>query len=177
MTIIISIFVTFMKIGAFGFGGGLAMLPLIEQEIVHNKGWITLKELVDIIAIVEMTPGPIAVNSATFVGYKVGGFPGALAGSIGIVIISFTLMTLLAKYFMKMKDMNQMKAIFRGIRPTIIGLIVSAVISVGRTALTDFKGIVIAIIIFIALVKFKLNPILGIGLSGVLGLVLYGGLF
>ncbi|MBS3994901.1 MAG: chromate transporter [Alkaliphilus sp.] len=176
MNMIASIFLTFMKIGAFGFGGGLAMLPLIEQEIVHNKGWITLKELVDIIAIVEMTPGPIAVNSATFVGYKVGGFIGALAGSLGIVIVSFILMTILAKYFMKVKNMSQIKAIFRGIRPTIIALMLSAVISVGKTAITDFKDVAIAVIIFIALVKFKLNPILGIVLSGVLGLIMYGGL-
>ena len=173
MKMILDIFFTFMKIGAFGFGGGLAMLPLIEKEIVHNKGWITIKELVDIIAIVEMTPGPIAVNSSTFVGYKVGGFAGALAGSIGVVIISFILMTLLAKHLTNMKDMSQMKAIFKGIRPAILGLILSAVVSVGKTAIVDMKSVVIAIAVFIGLYKFKIHPIIGIVMAGILGILLY----
>lgn len=173
MNTVINIFLTFIKIGAFGFGGGLAMLPLIEEEVVKNNGWITTQELVDIIAIVEMTPGPIAVNSSTFVGYKVGSFPGALAGSIGIVIISFTLMTILAKYFKKMRDMDQIQAIFQGIRPAILGLILSAVIMVGKTAIVDIKSIVIASIVFIGLYKFKIHPILGIVMAGVMGLILY----
>jgi len=173
MKIIVDIFLTFMKIGAFGFGGGLAMLPLIEKEIVYKHSWITLKELVDIIAIVEMTPGPIAINSSTFVGYKVGGFMGAIAGSVGVVIISFILMTILAKYFMRMKDMDEVKAVFRGIRPAVIGLILSAVISVGRTSIVDVKSVMIALIVFFGLVKLKIHPILGIVLAGVLGVIMY----
>ena len=173
MNTILDIFFTFMKIGAFGFGGGLAMLPLIEKEIVHNHGWITIEELVDIIAIVEMTPGPIAVNSSTFVGYKVSGVLGALAGSIGIVIISFILMTIMARYFMKLKDMEVTKAIFKGIRPAIIGLVLSAVVSVGKTAIVDFKSTVIAAVVFLGLLKFKIHPIAGILLSGVLGVIMY----
>ncbi len=173
MSYILDIFFAFMKIGAFAFGGGLAVLPLIEKEIVHNNGWITTKELVDIIAIVEMTPGPIAVNSSTYVGYKVGGFLGAIAGSVGIVIISFALMTLLAKYLWKVKDTNQMKAIFNGIRPAILGLILSAVITVGKTAIVDIKSIIIAILIFIGLFRFKLHPIMAIVIAGVLGVIIY----
>jgi chromate transporter len=173
MNIVAIIFFTFMKIGAFGFGGGLAMLPLIEEEIVYKKGWITLQELVDILAIVEMTPGPIAVNSSTFVGYKIGGLSGAIAGSIGIVIISFTSMTLLAKYFIKMKDLKVIKAIFNGIRPAIIGLILSAVVSVGKTALIDIRSVIIAILVFIGLYRYKMHPILVIVVAGILGLIMY----
>lgn len=173
MKTIIEIFVTFVKIGAFSFGGGLAMLPLIEKEIVHNHHWITSKEFVDIIAIAQMTPGPIAVNSSTFVGYKVSSFWGALAGSIGVVITSFLLITILAKYFIKIKDNRATKAVFRGIRPAVLGLILSAGVSVGKTSLIDFKSIGIAIVVFFCLIKLKLHPILGIVLAGAMGILLF----
>lgn len=173
MKTILDIFFTFMKIGAFSFGGGLAMLPFIEKEIVNNHHWITSNEFVDIIAIAQMTPGPIAVNSATFVGYKVASFWGALGGSIGVVITSFTLITVLAKYFIKIKDDKATKAVFKGIRPAVLGLILSAAVSVGKTALIDFKSVCIAIIVFFCLKKLKLHPILGIVLAGIMGVALY----
>ncbi|WZL74133.1 chromate transporter [Clostridiaceae bacterium 35-E11] len=173
MKIIADIFFTFMKIGAFSFGGGLAMLPLIEKEIVHQHGWITAQEFVDIIAIAQMTPGPIAINSSTFVGYKVKAFGGALAGSMGVVIISFTLITVLAKYFLKIKDTQGTKAVFKGIRPAVLGLILSAAISVGQTAFIDGKSMMIAVLVFLGLTKLKLHPILGIVLAGVMGMLFY----
>jgi chromate transporter len=173
MKTIVEIFFTFMKIGAFSFGGGLAMLPLIEKEIVHNHHWISAQEFVDIIAIAQMTPGPIAINSSTFVGYKVNALGGALAGSIGVIIISFTLITLLAKYFLKMKDTKATQAVFKGIRPAVLGLILSAAISVGKTAFVDIKSIIIAILVFVGLTKLKMHPILGIALAGVMGMFFY----
>ncbi|QEK12889.1 chromate transporter [Crassaminicella thermophila] len=173
MKVILNIFITFMKIGAFSFGGGLAMLPFIEKEMVYNHHWITSNEFVDIIAIAQMTPGPIAINSSTFVGYKAAGVKGALAGSIGVVITSFVLITILAKYFMKIKDARATKAVFKGIRPAVLGLILSAAISIGKTALIDFNSIIIAVIVFFSLKRLRFHPILGIVLAGVLGVVLY----
>ncbi|TCO69336.1 chromate transporter [Marinisporobacter balticus] len=173
MKTILEIFFAFIKIGSFSFGGGLAMLPLIEKEIVINHHWITSKEFVDIIAIAQMTPGPIAVNSSTFVGYKVASVLGALAGSVGVVITSFILITIVAKYFVQVKDHKATKAVFKGIRPAVLGLILSAGVSVGKTALIDFKSIFIAIVVFWGLIKLKLHPILGIGLAAAMGAFLY----
>lgn len=173
MKILVDIFLTFAKIGAFSFGGGLAMLPMIEEEIVHTHHWLTVQEFIDVVAISEMTPGPIAVNAATFVGYKVAGVPGAIAGSIGVAIVSFMLITLLAKYFMKIKDAKETQAVFKGIRPAVLGLILSAGISIGKTAFVDIKSIGIAVVVFLGIWRFKVNPILGIILAGAMGAILF----
>ncbi|QXM06430.1 chromate transporter [Crassaminicella indica] len=173
MKIIVEIFIIFMKIGAFSFGGGLAMLPFIEKEIVDKHHWITSNEFIDIIAIAQMTPGPIAINSSTFAGYKVAGILGGLSGSFGIVMVSFILITILAKYFIKIKDAKETKAVFKGIRPAVLGLVLSAAVTVGKTALIDIKSVCIAIIIFLGLNKLKLHPILGIVLAGIMGILLY----
>ncbi|MBF8983330.1 chromate transporter [Lutibacter sp. B2] len=173
MSIIGKIFLTFMKIGAFSFGGGLAMLPLIEKEIVYRNNWVTPDQFVDIIAISQMTPGPIAINTSTFCGYKVGGLLGALAGSVGVAIVSFCLITILAKHIIKRKDNPSMKAVFKGIRPAVVGLILSAAISVGKTALVDVKSIIICLIIFFMLVRLKIHPILGIIGAAIMGIILY----
>jgi chromate transporter len=170
---ITEIFLTFLKIGAFTFGGGYAMLPLIQMEIINIHKWLTTKEFIDIIAIAEMTPGPIAVNSSTFVGYKIGGFWGSVAGTIGVVLISIILSTIAARFFFKFKDNPIVKAIFNGIRPAVIMLIASAVLSVGKVALVDIKSILICLGVFVALLRFKLNPILGLVISGAVGAIFF----
>ena len=101
MSILIQIFLSFLKIGAFSFGGGYAMLPLIEREIVNNHNWITYKEFVDIVGISQMTPGPIAINSATFVGFKVSGILGSITGTLGVVTFSFILVSIANHYIIK----------------------------------------------------------------------------
>ncbi|KXG76487.1 chromate transporter [Thermotalea metallivorans] len=173
MKTLIKIFLTFTKIGAFSFGGGLAMLPMIEEEIVRNHQWLSAKEFVDVVAIAEMTPGPIAVNASTFVGYKVAGMAGALAGSIGVAIVSFILITLLAKFFMGIKDAKGTKAVFEGIRPAVLGLILSAGISIGKTAFVDWKSVGIAFVIFIGVGRLKMHPILAIVTAGIIGAWIY----
>jgi chromate transporter len=173
METIIELFLTFMKIGAFSFGGGLAMLPLIEEEIVYHHHWITSQEFVDIVAIAEMTPGPIAINASTFAGYKTAGFLGAAVASIGVVVVSFILVMILARRFIKIKDKPITKAVFQGIRPATLGLILSAAVSIARTSFVDFKGILIATIVFFTIFKLKVHPILGIALASGLGILLY----
>ncbi len=173
MNLILNIFLTFLKIGAFSFGGGYAMIPFIEKEMVQNHGWITTKEFIDIIAIAEMTPGPIAVNSSTFVGYKIAGILGSAAGTIGVILTSFTLMTILANYINKVKDSKTLKSIFMGIRPAVLGLILSAAYSVAIEAIIDFKGIIIAVAVLLSILKFKVHPILTIVLAGLVGYIVY----
>ncbi len=172
--IIKDIFLSFLKIGAFSFGGGYAMLPLIEEEIIHNHHWIDPREFVDIIAISQMTPGPIAINSATFVGYKVYRVLGSAAGTIGVVLVSFILILLVARFILKFKESSPIiEGIFSGIRPAVIGLIASAAISIGRTSIVDLKSIFIALGVLLLLAKTKLHPIMAIVIAGIAGVVLY----
>ena len=173
MSILIKIYLSFFKIGAFSFGGGYAMLPLIEREIVSTNNWITFKEFVDIIGISQMTPGPIAINSATFVGYKVSGVLGAISATLGVVSFSFILVSIANHYILKFKESYIMKAALSGMRPALIGLIISVFLSLGRESYKDIKSIIIGIIILGILLTNKLHPILVIIISGILGIVFY----
>lgn len=174
MKLIIDIFITFLKIGAFSFGGGYAMLPLIEREIVSNHGWITLTQFKDIIGISQMTPGPIAINSATFVGFTTAGILGSLAGTIGVITISFILISIANHFLVKFKESNIMKAALMGMRPALIGLILSVFITLAKDAYMDIKSIIIGLIIGGLLFTNKFHPILVIVFSAVLGLIFYG---
>lgn len=135
--IYIKLLLTFLKIGLFSFGGGYAMIPMIEKEIEGN-GWLSASEFFDIVAIAEMTPGPIAVNSATFVGYKTAGFLGGLTATIGVVIPSLVLILIISRFFFKFQKHPLNTAVFYGVRPVIAGLIATAAIFVSETAI--FKG-------------------------------------
>ena len=186
--IYIKLIISFMKIGLFSFGGGYAMIPLIQKEI-ESHGWLSASEFVDIIAIAEMTPGPIAVNSATFVGYKAAGIIGGLVATIGVAIPSLILILIISKHFFRFQNHPLNKTIFYGLRPVIVGLIFSAAVFVARTtfmkqcpiwdnllslfAVIDFKSIFIFLLSLVALDKFRVNPILVILASGVLGVIIY----
>jgi len=188
----IKLWFTFLKIGLFSFGGGYAMIPMIEKEIERN-GWLSATEFFDIIAIAEMTPGPIAVNSATFVGYKAAGILGGLFATIGVSIPSLVLILIISRYFFKFQNHPLNTAMFYGIRPVIAGLITTAAVFVSETALfkeklsmdllikifwqplevLNIESIFIFLVSLIALKRFKLHPILTIALSGVLGILLF----
>lgn len=172
MKLIFKLFMSFFKIGAFSFGGGYAMLPLIEEEILANN-WITTKEFIDILAIAEMTPGPIAINSATFLGYKVAGFLGALSATIAVVLPSFIVMSLIFHFVAKFRSSPYVGWIFAGIRPVVLGLIGAAAVTVGKNTFIDIKSVLLAILIFYAVTFKKLNPILSILLAGVIGVIVY----
>ncbi|MEG1869302.1 MAG: chromate transporter [Oscillospiraceae bacterium] len=121
------LFVTFAKIGAFTFGGGYAMIPLIETEIVTNKKWISQDEMLDMIAIAEATPGVLAVNCATFVGCRVGGFWGALCATIGVVLPSFIIILIVSIFLMQFRENIWVAYAFTGIRAAVVVLMVGAV--------------------------------------------------
>ncbi|MCL2810489.1 MAG: chromate transporter [Clostridia bacterium] len=168
-----SLYLTFWKIGSFAFGGGLAVLKLIEQDVVRANGWMTGAQFAELVALSEMTPGPIAINAATFVGVLVAGVPGAVAATLGVVTTSFVLMTLLAKLVMRVKDHPLAKAFFKGLRPVIAGLIVCAALAVGTEAVHSEITAVLAAGGFLAAYKFKAHPILIIVIAAVIGVALF----
>jgi chromate transporter len=191
--IYIKLLLAFFKIGLFSFGGGYAMIPLIQKEI-ESYGWLTSSQFVDIIAIAEMTPGPIAVNSATFVGYKTAGFMGGLAATTGVALPSLIIALLVSKFFFKFQNHPLKNTIFYGIRPVIAALIMTAAIYVAETciftqkfSLEFFKilvsdplkainipSIIILVASFIAIIKYKIHPILVIIGSGAVGVIVFG---
>lgn len=173
MKTVFSIFLTFFKIGAFSFGGGYAMISMIEKEIVDINKWLTSDQLIDIIGVAEMTPGPIAINSSTFVGYKVAGFMGALAGTVGVILVSFLMITLLSKYVDKAMTTKWFKGVLKGIRPGIVGLILAAAISIGLKAVVDIKSLLILALVLFLIVKKGIHPILCILISAVCGVLLF----
>lgn len=127
--VILKLFLTFLKIGAFTFGGGYAMIPLITEETVNKQKWIKEKDILDVVAIAESTPGPIAVNSASFVGYRVAGFRGAAAATIGVVLPSFVIILAIAAVLKQFEQLKLVKYAFMGIRAGVLALIIKALVS------------------------------------------------
>ncbi|MGB9866361.1 MAG: chromate transporter [Bacillota bacterium] len=170
---IFSLFGTFFLIGLFTFGGGYAMLPLIQKEVVVSHQWLTMTEFIDVVGIAEITPGPIAINTATFVGYKMAGVLGSAAATLGVVLPSLIVIVLIAAVFVKVRDNPYVEAAFSGMRPAVAALIASAAINILPSSVVDVKGAAIAVASF-ALLRFtKVSPILLLLLSGVLGALIY----
>lgn len=128
-----TIFFSFLKIGMFTFGGGYAMLPLIEQELITKRKWIEQKEFLDLLTLAQSVPGPIAVNTSVFVGYKVRGFGGAVAALLGSVLPSFVIILVIAVFFADIRHNPVVDAAFKGMRPAVVALIIGPVISLARS--------------------------------------------
>lgn len=167
---ILMLFLTFLKIGAFTFGGGYAMIPMIQREVVDKKKWLSADDILDIVAIAETTPGPIAINAATFVGYKTAGFLGALSATLGVVIPSFVIITLIAMIFTRFKDNEIVKNAFWGIRIGVLALIVKALINMIKQCPKQAVGYVIALVAFVAVAFFNVNVLIVIAASALVGL-------
>lgn len=172
--IYLNLFLSYLKIGFFGFGGGYAMISLIYNEVVVQNGWLTAAELADVAAISQMTPGPIAINCATYVGYTVtGNVWGSLLATVAVCLPSLTLMMLATKFYFRLRNNRQFKGAMSGMQPMMIGLILSSALMLfGESTFIDWKSWVIFAGCFVASVK-KVNPILLIILSAVAGIVLY----
>ena len=177
--ILLDLFLTFFKIGAFTIGGGYAMIPLIQEEIV-SKGWCTPGEIVNFIAVAESTPGPFAINISTYVGSEVGGIIGAICSTMGVVLPSFIIILIVAHCFEKFKTNKIVQGLMSGLKPAVIGLIASAVLSIGLTVFPineiDFASpqlwISVATVIVMGVLAFKkVHPIIIICLSAVVGLL------
>lgn len=167
------LFYTFAFIGSLAFGGGYVMIPLIDSQVVENLHWLTSMEFADIVAIAEMTPGPIAINTATFVGFKMGGVLGSVVATIGVIVPSFIIVMILAKLVARFSDSPYLLAALGGIRPVVVGLIASAAWTFGSKTLLDFKSWLLAGIMLLALVKTKVNPILLISISFIVGILFF----
>jgi chromate transporter len=165
-------FLTFFKIGAFTFGGGFAMIPIIQQEIVEKKGWIKEEDFIDTISIAQSAPGPVAVNSSIFVGYKIKGFSGALICTLGTVLPSFITILLIAKFFYQFKDNHIVEKVFLGIRPAVVALIFSTVYRLSYKSHFNYIGLSIAFITTLVIVFFNINPVYAV-ICGGLGSVLF----
>lgn len=184
----LQIFVSFFQIGLFSFGGGYAALPLIENQVIDVHNWLSLSEFADLITISQMTPGPIALNAATFVGTRVGGLLGAIVATIGCVAPSCIIVLALAYLYYKYRNLSAIQGMLNGLRPAVVSLIASAGISILSLALFKSEGIKIADISFsdinvvsvvlvaigvFVLKKYKSNPIHIILASGVVGFIVY----
>lgn len=184
--IYIELFIVYLQIGAFSFGGGYAAMPLIQSLCVEQKSWLTMSEFADLTTIAEMTPGPIAVNSATFVGQKVAGLPGAIICTFGCIIPSLFIVLLLAYLYKKFEKLDIVKSVLAGMRPAVVAMIAGAGITIlflglfGTSTLSQisFANIrIIELVIFalslILLRMKKAGPIQIVFLSAILGTALY----
>ena len=163
----------YLKIGVFGFGGGYAMLPFIQKEIVEKNNWISSTEFTDIIGISQMTPGPVAINSATFVGYKISGVIGSIVATLGVITTSFILVVIINRILDKFKEFKMVQAALLGMKPALIALIIYAFWDLAIDAYKDWKSIFITVIIAVVLWSKKVHPILVIVIAAILGLVFY----
>lgn len=164
------LFLSFMKIGLFSFGGGLAMIPMIKREIIEKRSWIEEKNFLELLTLAQSAPGPIVLNTSVFVGYRIGGYRGALASIIGVIIPSFVIILLIAIFFAGVKHNPWVAAAFNGMRPAVVALIVTPIFSL--TNGMGFKRIVLAIAAAVTIWYFGVSPIYCI-LVGALGGVLY----
>lgn len=164
-----SLFKSFFKIGLFTFGGGFAMIPLIEKEIIEHRGWIKKKQFIDLLTLAQSAPGPIALNTSVFVGYRINGYKGALASTAGVIIPSFVIILLIAMFFTDVKDNHVVEAAFKGMRPAVVALIIAPVFSLSK----GMGAYRIALALMAALVvwRFGFSPILLIVGGAAVGII------
>ena len=165
----------YLKIGVFGFGGGYAMLSLIQFEIVERYHWLTLQQFTDVVAISQMTPGPIGINSATYIGYTVtGNIWGAVIATVAVCLPSFLMVLFISYFFVKFKNNKYVNAAMSGLLPMSVALIgAAALLLMNKDNFIDYKSILIFVAAFFLTWKDKVHPILMILLAGVMGFILY----
>lgn len=178
--IYIKLFLSFLQVGMFSVGGGYAAMPLIQNQVVEAHKWLTMNEFTDLITIAEMTPGPIAVNSATFVGIRIAGWQGAVIATFGCILPSCLLVSLLAWVYYKYKGVSAMQSVLACLRPAVVALIAAVGISILRVVLfadapislhaVNWIGAGLFAAAFVVLRKRKWNPILVMSLCGVVNL-------
>ena len=173
--IYLQLFLTYLKIGLFGFGGGYAMLSLIQNEVVEKHAWLTSREFTDIVAVSQMTPGPIGINSATYIGYTVtGNIFGSAIATFAVCLPSFILVLLVARAYTKFRENQYIEGAFSVLRPVVVGLIASAtLLLMNKENFIDYKSVIIFAATFILTGFFKVHPVLMIVLAGISGLFLY----
>ena len=168
---LIKMFFTFAKIGAFTLGGGYAMVPIMEKEIVDRKGWLTREEFMDILIVAQSTPGLFAINMASHIGNKARGVLGGVVGSLGVALPSIVVILLIAMFFRTFKDNVYIEKIFMGIRPAVVALIAAPCFSMARTAKISIYNLWIPVVACILITAFGVSPIWIILVAGLAGYV------
>ena len=179
--IYVQLFWSFIQIGLFSFGGGYAAMPLIQGQVVTTHGWLSMAEFTDLITLSQMTPGPIAVNSATFVGLKIAGVPGAVVATLGCILPSCIIVTILAKLYLKYRKLDMLQGILHSLRPAVVAMIASSGVLIlitafwgnEQTTLLDTKWVMVGIFMFALLLlrKTKINTISVMIMAGFLKVI------
>lgn len=186
LKLLIELFITFFKIGLFTFGGGYAMIPLITEEVV-TKNWLIPEQLLDFIAISESTPGPFAINIATFIGYNQQGILGSIFSTAGVILPSFIIILIIAKAFHRFASNKYVIGFLKGVKPVVVGVIFSVAItfllkSIFHISIFDIKDIefewstllIFLVVIVMTRIWKKIHPVFIVLVSGILGLIIYG---
>lgn len=166
---LIDLFFTFARIGGLTFGGGYAMLPIIQMEVVEKRKWATEEEVMDYYAIGQCTPGVIAVNTATFIGYKNNGLIGGIIATLGVVFPSLVIISIISMFISNFADLEIVKHAFSGIRVCVCVLIINAVIKLGKSSIVDTAALLIFLAVFVSSVFFNISPIIAVIASGFIG--------
>lgn len=170
-------FFIFMKIGTFTLGGGYAMIPLIQEEIVEKNRWIDEEEFIDIIALSQTIPGALAINSSTYIGYRLFGFKGALVGCLGTMLPSVAIILTIAIFFRRFGNQEWIASMFKGIRPAVVALILAAVLKLGKSLPKTMVNAGWVFTSVVAIAVFGIHPIMIIVTSGCIGYKLFKGDF
>ncbi|MBO8127303.1 MAG: chromate transporter [Firmicutes bacterium] len=169
---LLGLFFSFLRLGFFTFGGGFAMIPIIERELVRRKGWLTEDELIDSLSVIQALPGAVAVNTALMVGYQVAGGLGAALAAVGVIIPSFLVILGIAGVYHQVQDSALANAFLDGVRPVVIGLIGAAAVKIGRRVLHSWGSWVISLVTFVLVTGFGLSPVLALIIAAAVGLIL-----
>ena len=166
------LFISFARIGVLTIGGGYAMLPMMQNELVERRGWATEEEMMDYYALAQCTPGAIAVNVSTFIGYRLAGVAGGVAATLGLVFPSLVIITVIAAFLGNISELPAVKNAFAGIRVAVAVLMVNSVIRLARTAIVDWKAATLFAAVFIGSVFTAVSPVLYIVAAGIAGILL-----
>mgnify|MGYP001821060423 CR=1 FL=1 len=172
MSMLLQLFVSFFTIGCFAFGGGYAVLSFLQQE-VERRGWMTTERFADFVAISQSTPGPIAINMATFVGYQTGGVPGSLIATLAVSFPGMIMMTTFALFFFHFYERPATQAVFKGLRPAVVGLVAAAAWEIGRVSVVSWAAVGITAMCILLLAKWKIHPVFIVAGSAVAGILLF----
>lgn len=171
--IYLQLFITFLQVGSVSFGGGYSILKVINHYVVDLNKWLTTDQFNDIVAISQSTPGPIGINTATFVGYKMGGILGALIATISVILVPVTLSLIVYFFYVKHKENDKIKTIISKLKPVIIAMICSASLSFLKDAFGSFASILITIVSTVLLIYSKIDIVVLLLISGIIGLIIF----
>lgn len=171
--LLLRLFASFARVGAFTIGGGYAMIPIIQREVVDRRGWATEEEFVDIIGLSQTAPGAIAINSSIFVGFRTAGLLGAVSATLGMVLPPFAVILVIAVFFQQFLKYPLVMAAFAGVRPAVLGLILAAVLKIGKTVLKKWSSVALTAALLAAGLVLNLHPVLSIAIAAAIGAWLF----